>query len=250
MKGIVLRALAVLFALSWLVLPGFGLIDLSVTWASDWPQVLEAGWGLFFTVLVGAAFGLVAVRPRVSTPAVVQLVVAAGVLAVSAVLARELRLLALSFAIALETAIVMWIPERERLRARELRLQVSRPLLLLASLGVVAWVVYAVRMYALSRQKRWDTDVTLDIDHYSVQGALGLALAALAILTTVCPGGCRFIACCIGVVAAYLGLVSFAWPDAAGGFGQAWSAAAMAWGMALVAVALFRAIGAGRAGPA
>lgn len=144
----------------------------------------------------------------------------------------------MSFAIALETAIVRWIPERERLRARKRRLQVSRPLLLLASLGVVAWVVYAVRMYALSRQKRWDTDVTLDIDHCSVQGALGLALAALAILTAVCPGGCRFIACCIGVVAAYLGLVSFAGPDAAGGFGQAWSAAAMAWGMARRSCAL------------
>ena len=41
-----------------------------------------------------------------------------------------------------------------------------------------------------------------------------------------------------GVAAGYLGLVSFAWEDAAGGFGRAWSAAAMAWGAALAAVAL------------
>ena len=40
----------------WIVLPGFGAIDLSVTWSPDWPQVLEAGWGLQFTVLVGAPF--------------------------------------------------------------------------------------------------------------------------------------------------------------------------------------------------
>ncbi len=250
MTGIVLRTLAVLFALSWLVLPGFGVIDLSVTWATDWPQVLEAGWGLFFTVLVGAAFGLVAVRPRRSTPAVVQLVVAAGALAVSAVLARELRLLALSFAIALETAIVISVPQRQRLHARERRPRVSWPLLLLASLGVVPWLVYALRMFALNRQERSDSDLTLGIDHYSVQGAVGLALAALAALTAVWPGGRRFIGCCTGVVAAYLGLVSLAWPDAAGGFGRAWSAAAIAWGVALVALALRRPTGAEHASPA
>ena len=34
-----------LFAVSWFVLPGFAVIDLSVTWNADWPQVLEAGWG-------------------------------------------------------------------------------------------------------------------------------------------------------------------------------------------------------------
>lgn len=250
MRGIALRVLAGLFALSWLVLPGFGVIDLSVTWNREWPQVLEAGWGLFFTVLVGAAFGLVAVRPRLSTPAVVQLFVAAGVLAVSAIVAREPRLLAFSFAIALETAIVMWVPQRERLDAGGRRPHVSRPLLLLASLGVVPWVVYALRMYALNRQGRSDSDLTVGIDHYSVQGAVGLALAILAMLAAVWLDGRRFVACCAGVVAAYLGLVSFAWPDAAGGFDRAWSAAAIAWGIALVAVAFARPTGAGRASPA
>ena len=57
------RALAVLFALTWLVLPGFGLIDLSVTWDPDWPVVLEASWGVFMTVLVGGSFLAVALRP-------------------------------------------------------------------------------------------------------------------------------------------------------------------------------------------
>ena len=86
-----LRVLAGLFAVSSVVLPGFGAIDLSVTWSSDWPQVLEAGWGLYATVLVGAAFALVAVRPRRSRPAVAQLVVATVALAVSAPAADEPR---------------------------------------------------------------------------------------------------------------------------------------------------------------
>jgi hypothetical protein len=36
------RLLAVLWALSWWVFPGFGVIDLSVTWDPGWPVVLEA----------------------------------------------------------------------------------------------------------------------------------------------------------------------------------------------------------------
>ena len=75
---IVVRVLAVLCALTWLVLPGFGLIDLSVTWDPDWPVVLEASWGLFMTVLVGGSFLAVAVRPSRAAPATVTLLVAAG----------------------------------------------------------------------------------------------------------------------------------------------------------------------------
>ena len=64
MRRVAVRLLAGLFAVGWLVFPGFGAIDLSVTWDADWPQVLEAGWGLFFTVIVSAAFALVALGPR------------------------------------------------------------------------------------------------------------------------------------------------------------------------------------------
>jgi hypothetical protein len=34
-RSIVARLLAVLFALSWLAFPGFGLIDLSISWDPD-----------------------------------------------------------------------------------------------------------------------------------------------------------------------------------------------------------------------
>jgi hypothetical protein len=40
---------------------------------------------------------------------------------------------------------------------------------------------------------------------------------------------------CTSVAASYLGLVSLAWPDAAGGLGRTWSIAAIAWGVALLA---------------
>jgi hypothetical protein len=62
------RIAAAFCALTWLVFPGFGLIDLSVTWDSDWPVVLEASWGVFMTVLVGGSFLAVAVRPDARRP--------------------------------------------------------------------------------------------------------------------------------------------------------------------------------------
>ena len=98
------------------------------------------------------------------------------------------------------------------------------------------WLAYALDMWALNRQELVDADVTNSIDHYAVQGALGLALAALPVLA-----GVRdvrpFVAACAGIAAAYLGLVSLAWEEAAGGFGRRWSAAAIVWGASLAVVA-------------
>jgi hypothetical protein len=77
-----------------------------------------------------------------------------------------------------------------------------------------------------------------------------VALRALASLVAVWPGGRLFVVCCAGVVAAHLGRVSFVWLDAAGGFDRAWSAAAIAAGVALVAVAFAQSSRLGAAGPA
>lgn len=228
-----------MFALVWLV-PGFGAIDLTVTWDPDWPQVLEAGWGVFFTFLVAAPFVLVAVRPGAARPAVVQLAVAAAALAVSAPLANEAGVAALAAVLAVETAVVAallglgWDLRRSR--------DVSVPLLALGAVGAGPWLAYAFQMWAANREARFDSDVTNGVDHYSVQGALGLALAALPLLAGVRADLRRLVPACCGVAAAYLGLVSYAWPDAAGGFGRAWSVAAMAWGAVLVTVAAVDAV--------
>ena len=42
MRLLTVRLLAVLFAATWLLLPGFGLVDLSVSWDPDWPVVQSA----------------------------------------------------------------------------------------------------------------------------------------------------------------------------------------------------------------
>ena len=136
MRWMAVRALAGVFAVSWLVFPGFGVIDLSVTWRADWPQVLEAGWGLFATVIVGVVFVRVAWRPRACAPAAAQLVVASFSLAVSAIVAKEAGLFALVILLALQTAIVLAGSWPQAPGSWAVQSGVSRSLLLVAAAGV------------------------------------------------------------------------------------------------------------------
>jgi hypothetical protein len=227
------------FAVSWCVLPGFGVIDLSVTWNAEWPQVLEAGWGLFATVIVGASFAWLAVRPGASVlPVVGQLVVATACLAVSAVVAREAGLFVLVVLLALQTAIVGGLLGSTLRHETAFRVPgFSRSLLLLGGVGVIPWLAYGLQMWSLNRDGRSDSDVTLGIDHYSVQGALALVLALLPLWAGLRTSLHPFAPVCAGVAASYLGLVSLAWPDAAGALGHARSIAAVVWGLALLATA-------------
>jgi len=238
---IAVRVLAVLCAVSWLVLPGFGAIDLSVTWSTDWPQVLEAGWGLLATVIVCAAFVLVAVRPLRSAPAVAKLVIATVALAISAVFAEEWGLFALVALLALQTAIVGGLLRRGGRDVWPPRpIGVSRPLLVVACAGVVPWFSYALQMWASNRESRSDSDITMSIDHYSVQGALALVLCLLPLLAALRVQMRPFVPVCASIAAFYLGLVSLAWPHSAGAFSRTWSAAAIAWALVLLAVTLAR----------
>lgn len=229
------RTLAGLFTLTWLILPGFGLIDLSVTWSREWPQVLEAGWGLFFTVLVAGAFVLVVIQPPESRAGVVQLGAATACLAVSALAATEARLATLAVPLAVEAAIVGLLVRPAWLRPRGGK---SLPALVLAAAGIVPWIVYALHMWSLDRQGRAGGDNTVGIDHYSVQGALALALALLPVAAGLWRDLRPFVPICAGVAAAYLGLVSLCHQGAEGGFERVWSALAIGWGAALGAVAI------------
>jgi len=240
MRPLLARVLAALFAAAWIVFPGFGAVDLSVTWSSDWPQVLEAGWGLFFTVLVGAAFVALAFRPCSAAP-VAQLAVAALALAVSVVAGREAPLAWVPVLVAVETLVVAWLAGASWRSWRASR-SMFPPTLLLAAIGVVPWLAYALEMWAANRDRRPDSDITNGIDHYAVQGALGLALAVLPLLAAPRPVLTPLVPVCAGISAVYLGLVSFAWQDAAAGFGRAWSVAAMVWGLGLVAASLVAAV--------
>ena len=239
MRLILVRASAVLFALTWLVLPGFGLTDLSVTWDPDWPVVLEASWGMFMTVLVGGPFLAVAVAPHRTAPAQVTLAVALATMLLAVVAGLEWPLLLFVGVLLVEAAIVAaLLPARERVLPLERSLSV--PLLVVAALGVVPGILHAERMFAGNRRGAGVIigDVTMGVDHYSVQGAFALAVPALALLAAVWPRGRRFLGVAAGLCAGYVGLVSFAFPATWAGVPQLESALCMAWGVAVTGLAL------------
>jgi hypothetical protein len=243
--------LAGLFALFWLV-PSFGVIDLTVTWDPEWPQVLEAGWGLYFTLLVGAPFVAVVARPRLPAGAPEMLVVATVALLVSGVVALEIGCVVLGVILAIGTVAVTWLWRwslGELRRSGTDRMSAVFGILAVAAAG--PWLVYSVHMWSLNRQDRFDSDVTNGVDHYSVQGAFGLAMVLLSCLLV--PAGMRagrrLVGVCAGLAAAYLGLVSLAWHPTPGSFGPVWSVLCMAWGLALVVLPVLPTANSGKGPP-
>jgi hypothetical protein len=222
--------------LTWFVFPGFGLIDLSVTWDPEWPQVLEAGWGLYMTLLVGVPFTVVAIRGHAYLqPAGAQLSIAGVALIVSAAVAMEWQLLLWALAIALETVIMAGLPPSRR---PAVPASPINPLLVAAALGTIPWIAYAIAMWNLNRQNRVDGDITVGTDHYSVQGAFALALLGLVTAAALWPTGRLLMGTCAGLAAVYLGIVSWTWHPTAGSFDQPWSILCALWGLLVVVLTL------------
>jgi hypothetical protein len=234
MRLVAVRVVAVLFALTWLVFPGFGLIDLSVTWDPGWPVVLEAGWGVFMTVLVGGSFLAVAVRPHRSAPALVVAGVALATMLVAAGAGHEPWLLVYVALLLVEGAVVVaLLPQREPVRPTVFA--PSWPLLAFAAAGVVPWLITGLDMFEDDRRNAGVLigDVTNGVDHYSVQGALALALAVLPLIAATWARGRRYLGLSAAFCATYLGVVSYAFPDAAAGLGPVRSLLCLIWGPAV-----------------
>lgn len=242
MRLILLRLVAIGSAATWLVFPGFGVADLLVTWNSAWAVVLEAGWGLFATVIVAAAMLRIAISPRHSSVPLGQLSIATGAVAVSAVAGAQPNagwlLLLLAVEVATLAGLARSMPGHERLPptfgSR------SMPLLGLAAAGAVPWAAYAIDMYQKARRHR-PIDISVGIDHYAIQGAFALGVVALAVFAAISPRGRRSLGVSAGLSSAYLGLVSLAWPGQPGGVGATWSVLALGWGVAVSAAASARA---------
>src|SRR5262249_22726228 len=78
----------------------------------------------------------------------------------------------------------------------------SLPVLVVAAAGVVPWVMYALDMWSRNRQNRSDGDHSIGVDHYSVQGALALALALLPVAAGLRRELGPFVPACAGVCGA------------------------------------------------
>jgi hypothetical protein len=230
---LVTRLLLALCAVTWWVLPGMGLIDLSVSWDPDWPVVLEAGWGLLFTIGLGLPFLLVALVPASARAALAQLYVVTACLVPGVVAGLEPESWWIFVMLALQIPLVHAVAPPERL----VRDRPDPVLLVLALVAAPVALGYAWEMASLNRMSLLTADVTNSVDHYSVQSALGLVLVALPAAASLLPGARRLLASDAALMAAYLGLVSYCWPSADGGFGPGWSLAVMGWSLVVLATA-------------
>jgi hypothetical protein len=235
------RLCAALFAVTWAVFPGFGLIDLSVTvtptdeWQGAVP--LNAGWGLLTTVLLAGAFAWTALRPRQFAVAAVQLVVVAAALVVSAIAGSESGAFVLGAFVLIEVSVLATL--LPRVTDAGFSISVSWPLAVTAAIAAGPWLAYAGDMWAANREGRAPEEITSAINHWAVQGGLALAIASLAAVVALWAPGRRFIGVSTAVVAIYLGVCSYRFPDAAGAYGRAWSVLSVAWGVAIAILALF-----------
>lgn len=229
---IVLRALMVLFAASWWILPAMGVIDLTVTWDEEWPVVLEAGWGVLFTGL-GLSFFLSGVAPRIAGAALVHGYVVTATLVVAAVAGLEPETWWIFVMLAIQLPLLRLLARR----APGVQRGLHPALAALAALAAPVGLGYAWSMADKNRQALPHGDITNDVDHFSVQAALGLALVLLPLAAALLPGTRRLLGTVTALMAGYLGLVSYHWQDQLGGFSQPWSVATMGWAAVVLVAA-------------
>lgn len=222
----------VLFAVSWWILPAMGVIDLTVTWDEEWPVVLEAGWGVLFTGL-GLSFLLSGVAPRVAPAALVHGYVVTVTLLVAAAASLEPETWWIFVMLAIQLPVLRLLARR----SAGVRRGLHRPMAALAALAAPVGLAYAWSMADKNRQALPHGDITNDVDHFSVQAALGLALVLLPLAAALLPGTRRLLGTVTALMAGYLGLVSYHWQGQLGGFDQAWSAATMAWAAVVLVAA-------------
>lgn len=194
--------------------------------------LMESGWGLLFLVLVAAPLIGIASQPRslllIAQVAMVGLAVIAG-----AVLTRSAPHLLPGLGL-LATALVVAALARLDIRHHPPRLDL--PLLGLVALAVVPALGYARRMTTSTGE----VEKTVNLDHYPIQAALGIAIVLVAMLIAVArqwPSAWLGAATLV-VTVAWMGIESVAYPHRLGSFGAPWGWLAFAWSLTFLVAAL------------
>ena len=236
------RIVAVLAVLLWWLFM-YGLIDLSTPFGAVPADLqfydvymLEGGWGLLYTVLLGVPAVALLWRPASPHPAVQHVVVGAA-LALAAVATPELgHLLPAAAAIGLGLGVLTITAGGPRWPSGYLRS--PRGLwwvpAAVAAAAVVPAVGYALECLDAARAGVPGDD-TNGLDHWPAQGAFAVAVVLVAAHAVLARGG-RVPAWCAAVSAAWFGALSWTYPDHLASAGTTGGVAAMAWAVAYIAV--------------
>jgi hypothetical protein len=108
--------------------------------------------------------------------------------------------------------------------------------MLLAVVVIAAVPLLAFASTNIGLQRTVD-DEHAALGHYGFMAAFSLTVIGVGLLASIRPDGWRLTAWVAGLLPALLGLTSVMFPDVGSSLGLAWSLAAIAWGLGLVAVA-------------
>lgn len=233
------RVVAVVLALiSALIL--MGLIDLFTLpgWVDqdfEWEVPLESSWGSFFTFFLTGAYTWVALFPRAPWPALVQLGICGLALLISAAAGADWRPLALAAGVAV-SGLVLWLLAGKPATTYAVRPPVRWAVLAVAALGFPLWLPYALDAFSQSRAGVLGS-VTQGIEHWPVQGAVGVALVLGSLVLAIWDDGRPLLRVAVSLTAVVIGMAELAYPDRAGAMDdQRWGIGVTLWGL-LIALA-------------
>jgi hypothetical protein len=226
-----------------------GLVDLAVP-MEETPgfydsYLLETGWGVLYTFLVGGAFLSLALRPGMVMP-LVQIVLIAGCVAVTAVAAGSwVQLVPACLLVVNGYVFVLLDRYHERFPANWYRSRLDLVVGAVAVTLVPPAVMFAVDMVNGYREGRPPVDDdTWGIDHWPMQAAMALAVAGVAVAVAAGVSsrwsGTAASASCAAFAVGWFGYWSAVYPNHAGSAGQAWGLALIGWAVAFMAVVEWR----------
>ena len=231
------RIFAVLAVLFWAILPGFGLIDLSTMFVEDsfFAEVaaLETSWGVLTTFAVALPFGWVAFRPRDIWPVLALLWLTTAALLLGALLGFSFGPVVMAGVLGAMSLGLLWSARRAGVRYEKPVLSVDWPLLVLAVLALPFWAAYAWYALDFSRATGSEPEYwTMGIDHWPVQGALGLTLAATSLLHALWPPARSLLRTVLSFSSVSLGISWLLGPETGGSVDVALlTIAAVLWGL-------------------
>lgn len=217
-----------------------GIIDLFTLpgWVNQefvWEVPLEASWGALFTFFLGGAYLWVALFPRTPWPALVQLAVGSVALLVGAAAGTDWRPLAVAVGVA-ASALALWRLTGRPASTPVVTWPVHRGPLAVAVLGLPLWLPYALVAFERSRAGVLGS-VTQGIEHWPVQGAVGVALVLGSLTLAVWPDGRPLLRVAVSLSAVYIGMAELAYPDREGAMQSlTWGIGVTLWGLLVALV--------------
>lgn len=236
---LVARCLAWLFAVVAAV-PMMGLVDLATVFGLsdpqfDWAMSLEASWGSLFTFLIAGAFGWIGSRPAQSWSGLALLGILVVALLLSSLVLLDPGPAWVALALAGATAAIYLLAPPGPPHARQSGRHGWRSVwAFVVAVGVPLWLAYSWFAYAAATSGV-EGDITNGVEHWPVQFALGVSLAAGAALLVARRYDAMLWRMSFALSAGIVAYASLAYPDRAGAMPHwLWAAGIATWAVAVL----------------